>query len=225
MNGAARNAASDIKPIAARQPGSVASSTRAVGDASPYALGDRRRVVRHPHQHHGHDDGAERQCVDGERPLVAPQRDRAGGERRADDPTEIPLRGGERSGRKQVFRGHQVGKQGLVERQPKATSQPPMATMPVTSPGVARPLITSSASDPATVASRMLATMRNSRRFSRSANAPPIGDSRPCGKKPATNASAAHARWCVCAATYEPTATVCIHDPVFEIIPDVHTNA
>ena len=63
------------------------------------------------------------------------------------------------------------------------------------------------------------------RRGSRSASAPPTGESRPIGRNAPAATSTAQLAWPVREMTSAPTATVCIQVPTLETRPAVHRTA
>ena len=63
------------------------------------------------------------------------------------------------------------------------------------------------------------------RRGSRSARAPPIGESRPIGRNAPAATSTAQLACPVREMTRAPTATVCIHEPTLETRLAVHSTA
>ena len=65
-------------------------------------------------QHDRDDHREEARGVDAERPRVAADADDEPGERGADDPAEVPLRGRQRDRADEVLRGHEVGQHRLV---------------------------------------------------------------------------------------------------------------
>lgn len=71
-----------------------------------------------------------------------------------------------------------------------ALMQPPRKTITVTVAGDTRSVTNRSANAEAIIASADSATMTNRRRSSRSASAPPTGESTPTGRKAATATSA-----------------------------------
>jgi hypothetical protein len=105
-----------------------------------------------------------------------------------------------------------------------ALAAPCMVTSATSAAGLDRPAATSTASSSAVPAAARLPRIRIGRRGSRSASAPPTGDSRPMGRNPPTATSTAQVAFPVSEMTSAPTATVCIQEPIVEIRPAVHSR-
>ena len=105
-----------------------------------------------------------------------------------------------------------------------ALAAPCTVTSPTSAAGLARPAATSTASATAVAAAARLPMTSTGRRGSRSASAPPTGESRPIGRNPPAATSTAQVAFPVSEMTSAPTATVCIQEPIVEIRPAVHSS-
>lgn len=105
-----------------------------------------------------------------------------------------------------------------------ALAAPCTVTSATSAGGLVRPAATSTASNRALPAAARLPRIRIGRRGSRSASAPPTGDSRPIGRNPPAATSTAQVAFPVSEMTRAPTATVCIQDPIVETRPAVHSR-
>ena len=108
---------------------------------------------------------------------------------------------------------------------PSAVMHPPRNTSTVTAPGPATSSPTSTASSAANTVSPTVVSSSHLRRSTRSAMAPPTGDSKPMGTNAAAATSPVHLAWPVTSVTKTPTATVCIHEPMLETSAAPHTRA
>ena len=116
MNGERSRAATAMPRMAARQPGSAHAprapvTIRRHDPAGLLGIGPGRGQ---PDEGDGHEDGPERQGVDDEGERVRPQGQHHPGQRRSDDPAQVPLGRRQGDGAQQVVLGHQVGEDGLV---------------------------------------------------------------------------------------------------------------
>ena len=105
-----------------------------------------------------------------------------------------------------------------------AEADPWTATRATSMAGSACPVPTRAASAKATAAAVTLPAIRAGRRATRSASAPPTGDSRPMGPNAAAATSTAQVACPVREMSRAPTATACIQVPTVEISPAPHSS-
>jgi hypothetical protein len=103
-----------------------------------------------------------------------------------------------------------------------ADAAPCSVTSSTSTAGLSCPAPTRTASRTAVRAAARFPMTSTGRRGSRSASAPPTGDSSPIGRNAPAATSTAQVACPVFVMTSAPTATVCIQDPIVEIRPAAH---
>jgi hypothetical protein len=105
-----------------------------------------------------------------------------------------------------------------------ADAEPCSVTNATSAPGLSWPPDTRIAISAAVAAAARFPIASTGRRGSRSASAPPMGESSPIGRNPPAATRTAHVALPVSEMTSAPTATVCIQEPTTEISPAVHSS-
>src|SRR5579872_3457097 len=106
-----------------------------------------------------------------------------------------------------------------------AAATPPKKATSTSAHDAAWPVAPRRASAAAKNASPTVVVMSHQRRSSRSARAPPTGESTPIGMNTAAATTPLHrGLWVRCVTTYAST-TDCIHEPTLETNADDHTSA
>jgi hypothetical protein len=105
-----------------------------------------------------------------------------------------------------------------------ADAAPCSVTSSTSAAGLSWPAATRTASRTALSAAARFPMISTGRRGSRSASAPPTGDSSPIGRNAPAATSTAQVAWPVSVMTSAPTATVCIQDPTVDMRPAAQSN-